>query len=157
MLVSMRSAIAPAHLVAVLLLGCSKDAETPRQPVYEADYEVFPCGHSVILDADGRLWFESGCEAQSSGTNRVRDATPDEVSRVTTAFSALPASSEVTCGTRQPFGGGVLRTLRYRVGGHDVVLSFVGDPSPLVAAFESAYSILDGLVPHKAEIDASTD
>ena len=80
------------------------------------------------------------------------------VALLASAFSALPASRDVTCGTRQPSAGEVQRTLRYRVGGHDVVLSLcVGDPSDLVAAFESAYSMLDGLVPHNVEADASTD
>jgi hypothetical protein len=157
----MRSIVGGAQLVALIVLGCSKDAAAPRQPVSQADYVLGFCGHSAILDADGRLWFESGCEDHSSGTNFVRDATAAEISRVTTAVSALPESSNVPCAAPQPQLPDEVRpqrTLGYRAGGHSVVLvPCVGDPPPLLAAFDSAWTTLDGLVSHETEVDAATE
>jgi hypothetical protein len=150
----------PAHILALLILGCSKDASVPTPPTYEVDYVAGFCGHSVILDATGRLWFESGCEGNSSGTNPVRFATPDEVSRVATAFSQLPIMSNLPCTFAQPDASrvGALRTIRRRFVDHDVLWGICqGDPPNAVASCKSAYASLDDLVPHETEVDASTE
>ena len=153
----MRSIAGGVQLVALLILGgCSKAAETPREPVSEADYALGFCGHSVTLDADGRLWSESGCEDHSSGTNLVRNATAEEISQVRAALSSLPASNSAPCAPSQTFEP--QRTLRYHAGANAVMVApCAGDPPAALAAFDAAWTALDTLVPHPPEVDAATD
>ncbi|HEX4339678.1 MAG TPA: hypothetical protein VH062_27410 [Polyangiaceae bacterium] len=118
--------------------GCSSAPNAPAQPTYSAQLAMGFCGRTVILDAQGQLWREHGCEATSS-TAHARPASAEELSSVKAAFATLPAPVPA-CQNSAP--DGVQRVIthgsdEWNACDHDV------NRAQIRQVFETLFDILD--------------
>jgi hypothetical protein len=138
-------------LVALLILvQCTQDE--PTAPLIQVSYGDGLCGHSVVLDADGQLWSETGCEASGTGFVRQRAATSDEIARVQAAFAKLPIEGKPNCAPNAVSGIGS----RHLENGHIDRDWWVcpSDPVALHGTLMDAFVSLDDLIVHRTELSA---
>lgn len=51
----------------LLLAGCCTHRGDLHDPVIEVSYTQFVCSNDIVIDADGRVWTNGGCEQDNDG------------------------------------------------------------------------------------------
>ena len=63
-------------------------------PVYAWHVETSSCGSLQVVDGQGRLWNEHGCEGTSSGFVRGRTLSSKEQQAIASAFAKFPSTTQ---------------------------------------------------------------
>lgn len=86
-----------ARWIATLCLVCTaactptRDFHEVESPSYWWSVQRGLCGYTHVVDVEGVLWSEGGCETGPQELTRVRALEPNEHERLKRLFASLPA------------------------------------------------------------------